>query len=1119
MRSRALLAGLAAIAFFAPASHARAADPASEDTLYLVAVSHLDTSWYWTIRRTTQDFLAPTFADTFDQLDRYPDYVFSWEGSFRYMLLAEYYPELFERLKGYVDAGRWRPAGGAIDGGDTLAISPEAMIRHLLYGNLYFERELGSTSLDVFLPDCFGFGYSLPSVSAHCGRKGFSTQKLQREDTPIDIPFPLGVWVGPDGAEVVAALEPGGYHGTLDRDYSSDQATIDKIQREYERSGVRAAFEYFGRGDRGGAVPEESAQWLQASIDGDGPVAVVSAASDQLFRDLTPGLIEGLPRHDGELIFTLHGTGCYTSQAALKRWNRRNELLGDAAERAAVAAAWLGGSEYPRAQLEDAWVRFLLHHMHDDYTGTGIPEVYDISYNDELLSHNRFAGVLTEAVGAVARGLDTRAMGTPLVVYNPLALERDDIVEATVRYAGAPPRHVRVYDPDGEEVPSQITGARAGAIDLVFLAALPPAGFAVFDVRPAGAPCALQTGLTASAGALENERYRVTIDVNGDIASVHDKTAGQALLSGPARLLLFDDQSAEYPAWELLWVDYENGPRGYVQGPARVEVVEQGPARVAVEITRSHEGSTWIQRVRLAAGGAGHRAEVSTEVDWQTLGSFCKASFPLAVSNPQATYDLGLGTIQRGNITEKLYEVPGQQWADITAEDQSFGVSVLNDCKYGWDKPDDATLRLTLFHTPVDMPIALFYHHHTQDIGPNRFTYALYGHQGDWRQGSVTEAARLNQPPLAFQTEAHEGALGKEFSFLRIDSPAVIGMALKRAERSEDVILRVRETRGQAAPQVRIGLGDGVAAAREVTGEEQDLGPATLESGALVTDFSSYQVRSFALTLAPPPVTLDPPGSRPVALPLDTDVVSFNADREDGAVDPLGGASYAGELFPETLTHGGIRYELGTTGPGEPNAVTCSGQTVALDPQAGDRLYLLAAGLGDTAGTFTVGQTEVELAIQDYQGRIGGWVGRVVDGEATWEIDKFLPEFHKHDRVAYYGTHRHRPAGDDLYWFTYLFEYVLPVPEGATTLTLPDNDAIRVFAATLAGNPNRQTFAASRLHDGHDPEHAAVYWAEAGSDGAGCGCGAAAGAEAWRLLAVVLLAGAAAFIPLLRRRP
>src|SRR5207249_5014692 len=154
------------------------------------------------------------------------------------------------------------------------------------------------------------------------------------------------------------------------------------------------------------------------------------------------------------------------------------------------------------------------------------------------------------------------------------------------------------------------------------------------------------------------------------------------ILSAPARLQLLEDRPDQWPEWEVSYRDVTAAPRAFVTAPARVRVVERGPVRAALEVSRQAGGSAFVQRVRLSAGGAGEAVEFDTRIDWQTPRSLLKAAFPMAVSNRVATYDLGLGTIQRGGDRESLYEVPAQQWADLTSPDGRYGVAVLNDCKH-----------------------------------------------------------------------------------------------------------------------------------------------------------------------------------------------------------------------------------------------------------------------------------------------------------------------------------------------------------------------------------------------------------------------------------------------------
>ena len=210
----------------------------------------------------------------------------------------------------------------------------------------------------------------------------------------------------------------------------------------------------------------------------------------------------------------------------------------------------LGGLVYPRETLREAWTRFLWHQFHDDLTGTSIPEAYPFSWNDEAIAGNQLADVLTSAVGVVSRALDTRVAGQALLVYNPLAIEREDLVEAVVRFPGGAPAAVRVSGPDGGEVPAQLASAAGELATVVFAARVAPLSFTVFDVEAAPAP-APGGELAVDPRGLSNGRYRVTLDESGDVASVFDTAVGRELLAAPLRLQLFGDEPRKWAAWEI----------------------------------------------------------------------------------------------------------------------------------------------------------------------------------------------------------------------------------------------------------------------------------------------------------------------------------------------------------------------------------------------------------------------------------------------------------------------------------------------------------------------------------------------------------------------------------------
>jgi alpha-mannosidase len=1061
---------------------------ATDKTLYVVADAHLDTQWRWTIQDTINSYIKNTLDTNLAYFDaknpdgtaKYPAYEFNFEGAIRYMLAKEYYDEptadRWNRLLSYVQQGRWNVAGSSIDAGDVNIPSPESLMRQILYGNGYFQKTFGKTSTDIFLPDCFGFGYALPTVAAHMGLNGFSTQKLSW-GSAYGTPFNVGRWQGPDGSTIFAALNPGGYGSTINSDLSANVPDSNgtnwnsRIATDGTNTGIYADYMYYGTGDQGGGPTSGSVGYLQTSVN-NSPNAttgmtVVSATTDQFFRDLaalSPAQVAGLPVWNNELVMSTHGTGSYTSQAMMKRWNRQNEQLADAAERASVLADWLGAAAYPQQKLTDAWTRFLWHQFHDDLTGTSIPSAYNFSWNDEIIAQNQFAAVLSNAVGGVVRAMDTRGSGQSVVVYNPLAFQRQDVVEATLAYPSGTPSFVRVFDPQGNEVPSSIESNDGQTLKVKFLAQVPSVGLSVFDVRPASSP-SQQTGLSAqwtgTKWVLQNERYAVEIDADGlnnndgDVTRIYDKLNGREMLTSGGRLQLqmLYDESNSWPAWEVQYANVTAAPSEYVDGPAQFRIVNNGPDQVCLQITRTKNGSTFVQEISLSKGG--QSVDFDTYINWQTQQRLLKASFPLAVSNAQATYDLGLGTIRRGNDTSTLYEVPAQQWADITATDDSYGVSVLNDSKYGWDKPNDNTLRLTLLHTPK---CTSYTDQATLDLGEHRMRYSLYGHAGSWTNGAVDAAAELNQPLVAFTVPQHAGSLGTSYSFLSVSDPRVQIEAVKKAENSNETIIRVVEAAGADGVTADITLGQGIASAREVNGSEQPLGAATLVDGKLRVTLNHYQPRTFAVTLAAAPVALTAPTSQSISLPYNLDVVSTDTNRSDGSYD-ASGHSIPAELFPAAVTSEDVAFQMGPKTDGQLNAVSSAGQTITLSAPSSTKLYFLAAATsGAKSATFTLntpgGPVATTLTVQGINDTVGRW-GRT--GYASGVIVT--------DEVGWVGTHRHSPTQNDAYIFCDLFKYELAVPAGTTSITLPNDSTILVFAMSLSADPNADSVAAQPLYD------------------------------------------------------
>ena len=449
---------------------AQAQDSGKKYKVYMVSNSHLDTQWRWDVKATIDDYLYNTAVQNLALLEKYPHYVFNFEGAVKYEWIKEYYPHLFERIRKFVADGRWNISGASFEANDPNMPSSESFIRNILLAQEFYKKEFGIKSKDMFLPDCFGFSQVMPTLGHHCGLIGFSTQKLSWRTEPLvgdsKTPFPIGLWEGVDGARIMVALEPGRY--SWNEFPEGDLSANEELAESARKSPFGIAYRYYGNklangaGDHGGSALPRSIQLLEEGItNGKGPVQLVSATSSQLYEDYMPyGNHPELPVFVGEMPLDVHAPGCYTSQAEMKRYNRRNEQLADAAERSAVIADWMGAVPYPKEALNDAWKRFLWHQFHDDLTGTSIWEAYTYSWNDEFLAQGQFCDVILASAGAAASVMDTRAKGSPVLVYNPAAYSRRSLVEATVDLP-AEAEGVAVYAPDGKAVPAQIVARDA----------------------------------------------------------------------------------------------------------------------------------------------------------------------------------------------------------------------------------------------------------------------------------------------------------------------------------------------------------------------------------------------------------------------------------------------------------------------------------------------------------------------------------------------------------------------------------------------------------------------------------------------------------------------------------
>ncbi len=1018
--------------------------------LYVVATSHLDTQWRWTFQDTIKRYLPLTLRENFTLFEEFPDYVFSFEGAFRYMMAKEYYPEEHEVLKKYIQRGNWRVCGSSIDAGDVNTVSPESLIRQILYGNGFFKHEYGKVSSDIFLPDCFGFGWALPSIAFHCGLKGFSTSKLEWGSSE-GIPFNVGFWEGVNGDGLIAAINPGQYSFPIKTGWFEEEKWLERIARNKDLFGAGIDFKYFGLGDTGGAPDRDSVQNLFREKNSNEKVEIRSSGADQLFDDLSEDTVSRLPRHSTEFLLIEHGAGTFTSHGELKRWNRKNELLAKAAEAAAVMADIQGVVDYPHELLKKAWILFLANQMHDILPGTSIPEAYPFTWNDHAVASNIFYSTLKTSLQQLVSGMKTDEFKTPFVAFNPSGLPYEGVVELPLCSRK-------------EIVSDKIQIVHDSQQNLSALASvkLKPLELRAFGLEESQY-VADHEELKIDNTGLENGRYKVSINEAGDISQIFDKTLERNLMKEPIRIEMLDQAPQEWPAWTIEYGDLMKDPLGSLSSKPEIEIKDSGPLRISLQIVRREEGFTLEQLISLEPAQFSPLVRVYNKLTWERKGTLLKARFSLSPGNEKATYDLGLGVIQRGNNHEKLHEVPAQGWVSLVDDSEEYGVAVLSDCKYGWDKPDDHTLRLTLIHTPrlhdfhVHLGGADFTDYFSEqaelDFGVHEFSFAVMGHSGDWKSGQVPDhSVHFEETPVCSLVPRHSGELGDSLKLIdSIDSSAKL-TAVKKSEDSEGYIFRLFEKYGKQNIPFSIKLDRPVHSVEDLNGFEEKNETSSVDSikNSLSGQLSAYEIKTAKLHI--PKVKQVSLLTKSMDLPWNCRGYSPNKNRQDGDLTGSG-ISFPAELVPEVIHWNGVPFQTGPRAYHENNVLVPNGQRIKLPEGDWKALHLLVGSVnGDTLYKIGMSGSEVEFKAHDLTAPVGKWYNRFVDGTYVNSIDECAKPYLNEVDIAHFVTHLHcKSSNSDLaYQYGYFFCESFSIESNVKEITLPKNSRIRVFALSLS---------------------------------------------------------------------
>jgi alpha-mannosidase len=810
--------------------------------IQLVGHAHLDLAWLWTVSETWEA-AERTFKSVLSLQQDFPELTFCHSSPALFAWIEQHRPELFAAMQTEVAAGRWEIAAGLWVEPELNLVSGESIVRQVLYGQHYVQEKFGKFSAIAWLPDSFGFPWQLPQILKGGGIEYFVTQKLRWNDT-TEFPHELFWWRSPDGSEILSFMSPRIGEGI-------DPLKISEYACTWEaKTHIQQALWLPGVGDHGGGptrdMLETARRWQQSSLF---PQLIFSTVLDYL-RSLNPvdnahptpsapspqPPALSLPTWNSELYLEFH-RGCYTSHADQKRWNRRCERLLYQAELFSSVATLLAGVSYPKVEIDTAWKQVLFNQFHDILPGSSIAEVFVDANQAWMEAEQTGERLLAKALEAIASQIQLPAPPQPDVqpvfIFNSLNWARSEVVAVPISEADL---EWRVFDLSGCEIPCQIQRDDDLAHLLFYAENIPGLGYQAYWLRgdyPTGETAshrASPTSIESPASdcwVLENETLRVSINSQtGNLSSVFDKVQQRQVLSDAGNQLQFFKDSGQYwDAWNID-PDYAQHP---LPAPVLKEIrwLERGKIQQRLRVVRQFGQSEFQQDYILQTKSP--ILKIATTVNWQESQVLVKAVFPLDLTADFATYEIPCGAIARPTLppadpidapplpdaVRAKWEIPALQWADLSQSDENinYGVSLLNDCKHGYDS-QPSQLRLTLLRSP-EWP------HAAADRGLHQFCYALYPHRDNWQSAeTVHRGYELNQPPLVVRNL--EGNEAKPFpqwgdrpsgtspnatsrslpptgQFLHLNPKNLILTALKQAEQGDRWILRVYECEGRSA--------------------------------------------------------------------------------------------------------------------------------------------------------------------------------------------------------------------------------------------------------------------------------------------------------------------------------
>lgn len=735
--------------------------------------THIDVAWWWTVAQTREK-VGRSFATVLKLMDEYPNYKFMSSQPQLYAFLKERYPELYEKAKQRIKEKRWEPEGGMWVEADCNLTSGESLVRQFMHGKRFFKEEFGVDNRILWLPDVFGYSGALPQIMKKCGIDYFMTTKLAWNQFN-KVPYDTMMWRGIDGTEVLTHLittlgvsQPIKDYFTTYNGMLHPDAIMGGWMRYQNKDINNDILVSYGYGDGGGGPTREM---LETSIRMEKGIKGIPKVRQEFSRTYFEELEERvkgdrrLPVWEGEFYFEYH-RGTYTSMARNKRSNRKAELgLMDLELLSVLAQAQ---AAYPAEELDRMWKKVLINQFHDILPGSAIHEVYEVTKEEYAALQKEIKALEEERLHALVGD------GEGITIFNTTGHDRSDIVELGEIHAEA------LKDAEGVIYPVQKTAEGA----VVYVEHLPSKGYKTFAAVSSEieqkTPFVLVDDHT-----LETPFYTIHLDAEGRFDRIYDKENDREVLQDGKKgnqFRMYEDKPMCFDNWD---VDiYYTEKYWDVNDVISMEWTECGPVRATLEMERKESNSVIHQKIHFYADS--RRIEFETYVDWKEHQTLLKVHFPVNVHTDEATFD-----VQFGNLTRKVhtntswdkarFESCGQKWIDLS--EGHYGVSMLNDCKYG-HSVKDSDMALTLIKSGIEPnPVA--------DQEEHYFTYAIYPHAEKWQEAKTVEQAYdLNQPAIAVAG----GKPGSLLSKASVDRSNVVLETIKCAESGHGIIIRMYES-------------------------------------------------------------------------------------------------------------------------------------------------------------------------------------------------------------------------------------------------------------------------------------------------------------------------------------